>query len=878
MPNPLLIAPIALCVAPLLQDDPAALGSKERIAELKLRAEVDGPESILRAIDEDVATIDGALENAADVALARKLARALSRLRQLQLDLATSGPNAAAGQTVESSMIELVLDEFRFPNRANLERYGSSIVPELETIVRSAESAPELLMYPSLQPLGWLTEVAPDRGFSIALELLEREGRGWASAIASLELFDGLPQPAIASSEGRPLPKPYSVYQTLIQNPSVPTRHKVGATLNYLQAGVDTTLLRELAFGFAPQMSLKGSDLHWWQEVLMEHADPELRRLGFVARARSMGGEDKLELVRRFMDDPDASVRRVAAEILPVESAQAALRTPRRIETWLDLLEDDSPDVRKAAWGRLAQHVAWSNHQLAPSSPLDIRALTRVIKRLDDPKERELAAQLLPRLDDAVMSLEPSKPSVQEAIPFLELAGSEQPEVEEAVWEILVPLLRDPAVAAEAASRLDWNRQTQRRSKSQLDSISKAMKSLGKLPSVDRTRLLADLLDRESSAPFILRLVYGEMSKWVDLDPLGDECVPTLLRAAERLQSVVDAMIRGTDWSEYTAALRSAVETEPIGGPVQAAALAALCAGGPLTPERLDRVQSTAKSLVGAASDFDADRFLWWLGAAVSDQESALAILSAVVPVLPPFRGSAIDGLDLSDPALDPASVARLLELLDEQVEGADEDSVWYERLAPSGLEFMKENPEAFQVELARVWSRRNSLTLQVARSAWETTIPEGRELVEELRRDLRSELDAPMTRIQSIMDRLLALPGDGSVELLLDFARSTDSNEHREVALERVENIMRARELSDRYRGAGVPSLASATERMAALLDDDDETMTIEGMRGLATLGALEYMPDIIELLRDGSEAQRKAARIALDTLHAKGRSSDSR
>lgn len=66
-----------------------------------------------------------------------------------------------------------------------------------------------------------------------------------------------------------------------------------------------------------------------------------------------------------------------------------------------------------------------------------------------------------------------------------------------------------------------------------------------------------------------------------------------------------------------------------------------------------------------------------------------------------------------------------------------------------------------------------------------------------------------------------------------------------------------------------GVETVDGATVRLFALLKGDDPGLRAEAARGLATLGAVEALPDLIEALADPDEDVRAAARAALERLN---------
>lgn len=125
------------------------------------------------------------------------------------------------------------------------------------------------------------------------------------------------------------------------------------------------------------------------------------------------------------------------------------------------------------------------------------------------------------------------------------------------------------------------------------------------------------------------------------------------------------------------------------------------------------------------------------------------------------------------------------------------------------------------------------------------------------------------------VADQLLRLPGDSAIEGLLDAALRSGDSRFVTVIETRIAERIRLREARQRWSTlkSGGTDLEGATARVLALLDSDVPAVRVEAIRGLGTLGAVEALPRLIEIVGTGSEAEVAAARETLDLLHEAAR-----
>jgi HEAT repeat protein len=127
-----------------------------------------------------------------------------------------------------------------------------------------------------------------------------------------------------------------------------------------------------------------------------------------------------------------------------------------------------------------------------------------------------------------------------------------------------------------------------------------------------------------------------------------------------------------------------------------------------------------------------------------------------------------------------------------------------------------------------------------------------------------------PLAAFQAVM----AYMSDDAVAVLLRVAGQARSRVWRATLMGGVKSIQEYQEaLADwERRLATRQTRDGAIADLLTLLDDDDATVRAEAARGLATLGAVDQLPQLIRLLKDDDATVRAAARQALDALHERG------
>ncbi len=111
----------------------------------------------------------------------------------------------------------------------------------------------------------------------------------------------------------------------------------------------------------------------------------------------------------------------------------------------------------------------------------------------------------------------------------------------------------------------------------------------------------------------------------------------------------------------------------------------------------------------------------------------------------------------------------------------------------------------------------------------------------------------------------------DEAADLLLAGLGMASEDSVRDVCRQALENIRRyenEKRLWQEHK-EGRLERDDAIVSLLALLADDDATIRAEAAKGLGTLGAVEYIPRLIEMLRDENDDVKSAARQALARLN---------
>lgn len=118
--------------------------------------------------------------------------------------------------------------------------------------------------------------------------------------------------------------------------------------------------------------------------------------------------------------------------------------------------------------------------------------------------------------------------------------------------------------------------------------------------------------------------------------------------------------------------------------------------------------------------------------------------------------------------------------------------------------------------------------------------------------------------------DQLLRFGDPEIVTAILDLATASGDGPYIEFVDQRLGQLTRLRATKTQWQEglAGAPTRAGAIVSLLELLGSGEGEVRVEAIRGLATLGAVETVPQLIEVLATGTEAEKAAARESLAHL----------
>lgn len=245
--------------------------------------------------------------------------------------------------------------------------------------------------------------------------------------------------------------------------------------------------------------------------------------------------------------------------------------------------------------------------------------------------------------------------------------------------------------------------------------------------------------------------------------------------------------------------------------------------------------------------------------------------VSAVLLEASRFPDTYADDLSLIGPlesAEDLALARRVLVAAETRAER--NSALGFRRLAHYGLESMAANPELLQPTLLRRWladpdgftSRAVNAVLATGDPAW---ISKASKLLIE-----RLGLENSDFGRLAVADQLLRLPSEEPVQMLLDYSLHAGSPELVTHVEQRVAELIRIRQASVQWSrlASGGTDLDGAKARVLELLNSPRPDVRLEAIRGLGTLGAVEALPMLIELVGSDSVEEKAAAQETLEML----------
>ncbi len=870
-------------------------------AQVALLARVDGVDAALRELRAAIAAKRQALNGAAGspealaaleqaLVLEARLLASSGRIAEARAALAAAEPSSPSpertaltaelarlgsdGTPPDDVALGVVSDALYGGNAAVLRRLGASATDAFETLARRSPH-PTALIATARGPLSWLVEVAPERGVALALELAQRSGVGWKGAVAAelhgslfkepsdlhstadfLQLIDLLAGSSELTADARA-----SLGASLFRIPLRGEQREalVAAGLTQLEHQLRDTKYVEAA-------------RHW-----LDSSNVQLRRA--AAKSVVLGTLD-LALCERLAADEDAKVRFAIAGALHQSIPAALPPSEESAAVWRRLLNDPDAEVRAAAYGALSRQGSLplsAGVNGARPSPIPIAELTQIIRRFETPPERDIAIALLSRQGsgDLPILFASSRATAEERVEaYMALSESPVPVLAQFAFRALDSLQDDADVAAFLRAH-DWRRS------SAAKSFAPVMARLRLVSSRERIELFADLVSRPGFPRELDNEVLGKgrgidlRGEYAKLDPA--RLAPLLLVLLERWgqQQASAELFYNVRWSELAGPIAKELSgMQPSLNQATLGAAAELAGQGAGALSR--RARFVDQLVAAAAADPSAAQSALDLASSVlyDDSEASLALLGEALgrATLPTEVFSKYSAPRSGDSGYEPTLAARVLDLMEARTASpAVEDTFGY--AAREFTRAMQTTPALYRPKLARIWRKDAGLRAGLARSA---AAAGDTEFVDQLReealtqvRSLRS--GAQDWEIERALEAVLAVPGEASERALAELAATGVSGAVRDAIVTRLERVIAARELSARLERAAslTNQRSSAAARLVALLDaPNSEAVRVAAIRGLATLGAVEHLPRLVELVGSGTPAERTAAQEALDVL----------
>ncbi|MCP5020474.1 MAG: HEAT repeat domain-containing protein [bacterium] len=193
-----------------------------------------------------------------------------------------------------------------------------------------------------------------------------------------------------------------------------------------------------------------------------------------------------------------------------------------------------------------------------------------------------------------------------------------------------------------------------------------------------------------------------------------------------------------------------------------------------------------------------------------------------------------------------------------------------FDNLVFQGLSAMLADPTLFQPNLVRGWIMRKPGVSDDIISVVLTSGDDG--LIEASMIHLLAGIasDGGSRKSVPMAIQLLRLPGDEPVQRLLEATLRSGNYSFVEAVEELVTERLRLREVALRWSnlGSGVTSIDSAKARVLKLLDSPNSEVRIEAIYGLGTLGVIEALPRLIEMVGSEHKGERDAAKETLKLL----------
>lgn len=742
-----------------------------------------------------------------------------------------------------------------------IKQMGPSIVHVLEAILLEMKHPAEEGQY-AIAPLEELVELDPASGMTTARVLLTRPEKGWPTIVANACGGDWLrgmksPQELVQSDA-------YAVMVQLQSSAELSSYQRALLLNPFLTAGVrneEVTMAARAVSGELMGIKKFGTDAtRWLQDKWLRDQDPQLR---FRMATWLVGNQPGMDQLEQMMEDTSASVRSLVPGALYRQYFESGRVTPSASVLWTQLLNDSEPQVRQAFYSAISESFRGNRVEI-----LSAELMQDLARILDSPSERDLAGGLPKQLCRGMghQSKGDQYPTLLAAI-----LQSSLPEVEPDFLGALDPIRRNPHQLAELIDRIDWSRDWGNRF-ARLEGASRQV--LHELPMAERLMWLARWIQRPAMpAQFIQDLMKDKDSRdSIALEVLpASDAVSVLVHERVRAGGWVRGMLHGTNWSwaqtELETALRGA-ESTPYQMLLARMALASIPSAfeatlpalvADLVAPKVDRMEASEKEIGVLLRELKPEE-------SEARRRLFLALLAEpAVPsgILHQFYDLGLDSTNVSDEAM-----ATILDGLNERLAKAgSQPEPLFIGVAGDSLGRMLQNPDLFREGLVREWTRN---AYQYSAGARAAQAADRGDMIPAMRNHLIRAIEDKPSNANYYLEQVFSVEDQATLQAMVGLAYSTTSAYVRDGILARIRTRAEMMELEAQLNpSAEGPTREDALAELVVMMEDPSEVVRVEAIRSIATMGAVEYIPRLIAFLTSDSDAEKQAARVALDTLH---------
>lgn len=845
-----------------------------RLSQLKLRAAADGAEGVLEEINAERARLKSALEelpalvNGKENPAVRKLLDREMKLRDLDLAIRKSSEIQTGTSADEASqnLLQTVKNLLIQGNHGTLNAMGPAIYDVVAKLILDTKDTTIFAFYET-KPLDWLAGHSHVHTLAVARQILKRDGIGWHRLVASsLSGFEWV-QPGM-TAELAERSEEYALMKQLVESTEVGGAIRAGMLAPFLRAGVANEFTMRAARSLYANLNDKSayffdSRVHWLYLNWLEDADSAVRS----AAASTLSRDTTPALLERLSRSPHPEVRQHVPLGLDSFVRRGVPMAPWAAELLERCLLDPSELVREAAYVHLAGEMTGglsSRKLLCPLPPLSL--VQTLIERLEDPQERALAQTVDLDITN-VIDTSIAGPELGKTLALLLSSGSVRHDG--ALSSFVRSLLGNGKTQLALIEHFDWSMNRD----GGFDYIYSGL-------SINANRLPTDYclasyarLIRKGDLPWaVLSRIATSPVVGTSLNSLDPGDAVAVLVHPRLPDELVRFFLPRTDWKPAKVQLEAAARQAEGSGRGRVMARCAL-----KTLSSWDAEDRRALLTDFIAMPSGSDELASMIDLVSSKAMTASLDRALLFQLLLQEQAIGTDALrrfariGFADNELSEALKVALVDGMEARVQIVPfSGDMPFTEVAYDCLRAMAASPETlFRECLVQHWTHYGSNFTVGAKAAKAA----GREdLVEQILAELVRKMNSRTSDyFEEGLAELASFPGNASAQATLILARLARSSKGREAALNQVRSLAEIAELSKQFEGDGGDSTkAEAVERVVGLLESPLEIVRVEAIRSIATLGAVEYIPELIVYLVSGSEAERNAARSALDVLHA--------